>query len=534
MVPTTTPTAELATALADAAGADAGRIRDRLAGDGLGPVARELARHRPQWDASVVVVVDQAERLTQLPPTDRVAFLDVIGAGLEGETPLRVVFTLRSEYAGALVNGSALEGKPLPGFAVGRLGADQLAEVIDEPARRAGIDFEPQLVQRMVRDASSGPATGDPLPLLAFTLQRLYELERPDRLRVTRADYEQIGGVIGALRSEADRTVAALRRRGLEDAIVPTLLELAHVDPDRAPAGRTVRRTLFDDEGQEVLDAFVEARLLTVSDDAATINVAHDALLQEWAFLNHAIDRAKDDLLARARLERDAGEWDALGRDPSYLATGRRLAQARTSLTPEQRAANPVLGSFVDASVRHARRQTLRSRGLALAVAVAAAAAVGGYLLTQHIRESNAKAASRVPLVTLPSGSAVDLHEVTNGQYDRCVSWGHCPRLTPTGARPHFVSSAPNRPIYKVDHGQAASFCGWIGRRLPTRDELRRADRTTRVAHLQRDPGGREWTSTKDGTRYVTVLLNPNRSVETPSWDGGFPDFQSVFRCAQG
>jgi hypothetical protein len=534
VLPTTTPVAELARALARATNADPASIRARIDGAGLAAVARDLARNRPQWDASVVLVVDQAERLTQLPPTDRIAFLDLVAAGLHGETPLRVVFTLRSEYGGELVNGSALEGKPLPGFPVGRLDTARLADVIEKPAERAGLDFEPQLVQRIVVEASSGPAAGDPLPLLAFTLQKLYELDRPDRLRITHADYERIGGVVGALKSEADRTVAALRRRGLENAIVPTLLELAHVDPDRAPAGRTVRRGQFDDEGRAVLDAFVEARLLTVSDDAATINVAHDALLQEWAFLNHAIDLAKDDLLARARLERDAGEWDALGRDPSYLATGRRLAQARKSLTAEQRAANPVVGSFVDASVRNARAQTLRSRGFALAVAAAAVLAVGGYLLVQHVRESNAKAAAREPLVGLAGGGAVDAHEVTNGQYDRCVDWGHCPRRTPTGAHPHFVSAAPNRPVYNVNEAQAASFCGWIGRRLPTRGELARADRTTRVAHLQRDPGGREWTSTKEGTRYITVLLNPDRSVTVQSWDGGFPDFQSVFRCAQG
>jgi hypothetical protein len=54
-----------------------------------------------------------------------------------------------------------------------------LPEVIVKPAQRAGIDFEPGLVERMVEDTVGG----DALPLPAYTLQELYN--RPDGAAAT-------------------------------------------------------------------------------------------------------------------------------------------------------------------------------------------------------------------------------------------------------------------------------------------------------------------------------------------------------------
>src|SRR6185436_1533587 len=113
---------------------------------------------------------------------------------------------------------------------------------------RAGIDFEPGLVQRMVTETSSGvPSGGDPLPLLAFTLERLF-VQRTSTTRITAADYDAVGGVAGALRTEADEVVERLTRRGRGPVIVDTLLELVHTDVEEAqPTGRTARRSDFDE-----------------------------------------------------------------------------------------------------------------------------------------------------------------------------------------------------------------------------------------------------------------------------------------------
>ena len=58
------------------------------------------------------------------------------------------------------------------------LGPLRLPEVIKRPAQRAGLDFAPGLVERMVEETTGG----DALPLLAYTLRELYQRAGPDRM----------------------------------------------------------------------------------------------------------------------------------------------------------------------------------------------------------------------------------------------------------------------------------------------------------------------------------------------------------------
>src|SRR5206468_7550287 len=86
-----------------------------------------------------------------------------------------------------------------PTFTLPPLRRDALPEVIEGPARLANLAIEPDLLSRLVRDAD----TGEALPLLAFTLAKLTEgVERGGRLSSAR--YEELGGVQGALRQQAD------------------------------------------------------------------------------------------------------------------------------------------------------------------------------------------------------------------------------------------------------------------------------------------------------------------------------------------
>jgi hypothetical protein len=72
------------------------------------------------------------------------------------------------------------------------------------------------------------PAGGDALPLLGYTLHQLYQRAGPAG-NISEAEYDAIGGVIGALRSRADRLTAELGRHGVGDRVLPTLLPLAAV-----------------------------------------------------------------------------------------------------------------------------------------------------------------------------------------------------------------------------------------------------------------------------------------------------------------
>src|SRR3712207_450914 len=118
------------------------------------------------------------------------------------------------------------------------LSRTRLAEVIARPAQRAGLEFAPGLVERMVEDT----AGGDALPLLAYTLHELCQRAGPDG-HITMTDYDAVGGVIGALQHRADQLTEELDGRGHGELVVPTLLQLATVTGNDEPTRRRVRRS---------------------------------------------------------------------------------------------------------------------------------------------------------------------------------------------------------------------------------------------------------------------------------------------------
>jgi len=68
----------------------------------------------------------------------------------------------------------------------------------------------------------------------------------------------------------------------------------------------------------------------------------------------------------------------------------------------------------------------------------------------------------------------IDKYEVTNEQYNQCVSAGSC------SANGKFNSfTDPQQPVVGVDWNQADTYCKWAGKRLPTEAEWEKAARGT-------------------------------------------------------
>jgi WD40 repeat protein len=305
---------------------------------------------------SVLLAVDQFEELvTRTGRREQQVFLQLLRGALADDGQLRVVVTLRSEFLDGTPERTRLAELIDDPFLVAPLGRGRLAEVIARPARRAGLELEPGLTERMVEDT----AGGDALPLLAYLL---HEVAEGAGTTITADDYEALGGVVGALQRRADQVLDELTRRGSGALVLPTLLRLAAVDDQGLPVRRRLARSALSAAERVVVDAFVEARLLTThSDDAeggeATVEVAHEALLRQWAPLREAIDTSQASLRMRAELGREAADWRDGRRDESYLLHGARLAMVEDWAAEHPGEVDALEREFLEASREAATRR---------------------------------------------------------------------------------------------------------------------------------------------------------------------------------
>jgi WD40 repeat protein len=299
--------------------------------DALRELIEKLRDAGPGEAGPVLLVIDQAEELIDYaeesgtistrPEADH--FLALVDIAVHEGADIWAVATVRAEFLSRLLQRPGTQRLIDHSLLLSQLDRAALYAVIEEPANRAGLQFDPRrLVSRLV-DETHG---GDALPLLAFTLRRLVEGAGSAR-QITEHVYEEVGGVTGALRQHADKIVEGLKPLGLADLVVPTLVQFATVTAEGEWTRRRVDRDSFTPAEDQVIQALVDARLLvaTTEHDIPVVDVAHETLLRQWPLLATALTERRDELRLRAQLERWIGEWRAAGRRPSYLIGADRL-----------------------------------------------------------------------------------------------------------------------------------------------------------------------------------------------------------------
>ena len=318
------------------------RLQGRKDGERSLHVASGLVLGEPPRAERLVVLVDQFEEVFTL-CTDEAERRDLITNLLHAATVAGgrtiVVLTMRADFyprcaayadlAGALSDEQVL---------VGPMTEDELRRAIERPARLAGLEPEPGLIELLVDDIRG--RTGA-LPLLQFALQEVWR--RREAHRLTIRAYRDIGQIEGALQRKADAVYDSftpeqqeLCRRIFLRLVQPgegsedtrrraSFREMVPSDPAQAAAVRAIIGRLADPE----------SRLLTTerqetATGEGTLEVAHEALIRGWPQLRKWIETDRAGLLTHHRLTEAAREWAdaAVEAKEGSLYTGARLAVA--------------------------------------------------------------------------------------------------------------------------------------------------------------------------------------------------------------
>jgi WD40 repeat protein len=411
-LPGTRPTRQLAMSLARALAARGSQglasdlestLADSSAGSAaLVEVARDLSDARGNA-AKVLIAIDQAEELiSRTGPREQQTFLRLLKGATGEDSPLWVICTLRSEYLSTAPERAGFSEVTDDSLVLEPLSRNRLSEVIARPAHRAGLEFDPGLVERMVEETTGG----DALPLLAHTLYELAQNAAADeKTQIRAADYELLGGVIGALQRRANQLLEELSARGYSKEVLPTLLKLVTLDQAGEPVRRRLSQASLGAKESQIVDAFVQARLLS-SDRGeggkadATIEVTHEALLRQWPPLRQAISDSKSSLRMHAELDREAADWAAGQREESYLLRGARLASFDEWVSGDGIQLGPQEAQFLEASrelasreLKAVRRSNRRLRQLLAGVASLLVIAItAGVIAVNKTSEANLQA----------------------------------------------------------------------------------------------------------------------------------------------
>jgi len=346
----------------------------------------------------VVIAVDQLEEAfaAGVDEGERAAlFRALVEAAWDAERRALVLLAMRGDFVDRLASYPELSDLVDSNQAlVGPMSASELRRAIEGPAERAGLVVEPALVDALVYEVVGEPGG---LPLLSAALVDLWRDRSGSSL--TLSAYERIGGIHGAVARHAEAALHSLTESEQQVARRIVLGLVGGGDGEPLTRRRVSRDELGgeDAEGEHVLAALVERRLLVA--DADSVELVHDALLQQWPRLAEWLDEEADRRRLHRHLTQATAAWVAADRDRSDLYRGARLAGALEWADAEASHAvlSPVEGEFLresqqafDSENERQRRMSRRRRGLlAVALVLLVAAAAGGAIA--FVEDANAQ-----------------------------------------------------------------------------------------------------------------------------------------------
>lgn len=360
---------------------------------------REWRQNHPT--TRLLLVIDQFQELVTMCPRQRerkfIAWLRKLLT--DRALNLEILLTLRSDFDPYFIKILSDRDRTfLTKFWMEEMTQNELREVIEKPAQERVLYFEPpELVDKLINDVVQMPGA---LPLLSFTLSELYlkYLQRRGNDRTMReSDYNQLGGVMGALTNRATEEYEALLK--LDPAYEKTLrwlmLRMIAIDGGVSTRRRVPRSELKYPDSRDnqrvktAIESFSSARLIVEGNETGEdsyVEPAHDALMTGWDLLLTWKNEYQEDLNLQRIVNHAAIAW----KDNKYQVSDLWNKNSRLPKLQEIRKShdnwlNYIETEFVDRSIKHKRKYRRRSF-LSVVAIIALVMGLGGLSFARRVQ----------------------------------------------------------------------------------------------------------------------------------------------------
>lgn len=297
---------------------------------------RDYIRQRATSSERFLLVVDQFEEIFTIcnDTAIRSHFDALITSALnDPDVSFHLITTIRSDFTlqfEQLPKLASLLSRRAERYYLNPIDEKGLREVLRNSMRRAGLQWdEPTLPERIITSTGREHSA---LPLVNKLLWLLWQ-RRVGNVLSARV-YEELGGVGGALARSADELINSLGKDNKKRAR-QLLLRLIKISDDSEPTRRTISlatatraagggpqaevvlRQLSGMAGDEGPVDEGRERLIYISTSIqtgkSTVDLAHEALINNWNTLRHWINIHRDQLFAQEELEEAAHHWRKSG-----------------------------------------------------------------------------------------------------------------------------------------------------------------------------------------------------------------------------
>jgi hypothetical protein len=312
------------------------QIDQILEQQGLGAIVSRLP-----GDERVLLVVDQFEEVfTQCQDRqERQRFIDCLTSVRQSDNHrLVVVTTMRADFVDRwLTSGVLTQVIQDDALFLGVLAGANLEDAIEQPSAIQGYNLQPGLLELILRDVANEENC---LPLLEFALTELWEKRDRSNQLLTVAEYQGLGGLVGALDRHAEDIYQDLAARGQGEWVQRVVLRLVRTGEGKRDTRQ--RRSQIEllamgadasMQGaiQKTIDRLVDGRLLMIDrvNDENIIDLSHEALMSSWKrFVKwREIDRDVRRLVDK--IEEARREWKVQKQQRKYLLERRLLGDAK-------------------------------------------------------------------------------------------------------------------------------------------------------------------------------------------------------------